>query len=319
MSGNNTLDEIAQGLYQNIGVDINFSPFTWTNPRPIGVLASNVGVFTEMQTSSLNTYSLNVSTATIGKIAINSFSSATANFQELITSSISTYSAIGTTANFTQLVASSISTNYAAASMANFPQILTSSISTYSVTGGTADFSQILTSSISSYSAIGTTANFSELATSTINTNSIVGTRAFIPEIFTSSISTFTAVGTTNIQQLVELVDYEQNATGTWIHDFNKGSIFFHSNIASNFTTALINVPTTQNRGIVTTLVLAQGATPYFSSTLTVNGTDTTIRWPNAALPIPAPNRIECESFTIININGTWTALGQYNSFAAAT
>lgn len=228
MSGNNTLNQIAQGLYENIKMNINFTPFTWATPAPIGTTIANSGAFTQMQTSSLNT--------------------------------------------------NSITTNAVTLQTANIPQITTSSISTFSVVGSIANF----------------------------------------PQIRTSSISTFSAAGTTNIQQITEVVDIEQNATGNWRHNFNDGSIFYHSNITSNFTTALVNVPTTPNRGIVTTLVLVQGATPYYSSTLTINGTNTPILWPNGTLPIINANTIECESFTLININGTWTALGQYNTFRTA-
>lgn len=295
MSGN-TLNQIAQGLYQNIGVGINFTPFTWTTPAPIGVNVPNSGVFTQIQTSSLNTNSITASTATFSAFTFTSVSTLVANFQQITTSSFSTFSAVG-------------------GGTAAFPQILTSSISTFSASGTTVNFPQIITSSI-----VGTNANFSaEVATNSVSTFSITGTGTVnFPQILTSSISTFSVTGTTNIQQISELVDIELNAAGNWPHNFNNGSIFYHSNIASNFTTALFNVPTIPNRGIVTTLVLIQGATPYYSSTLTINGSETAIRWVNAVLPIPNANRVECESFTLLNIGGTWSALGQYNSFAPA-
>ena len=154
------------------------------------------------------------------------------------------------------------------------------------------------------------TAIISALTTSNIRANTTV-----FSSIVTSSISTFTTSGTTNIQQVTELIDFEVNATGNWPHNFNNGSIFYHTNIASNFTTALFNVPSVPGRSIVTTLVLNQGATPYYSSTLTINGSATPIQWVASAIPVPAAFKTECETFTLLNIGGTWTALGQYTSF----
>ncbi len=131
-----------------------------------------------------------------------------------------------------------------------------------------------------------------------------------------SSITTsnLTVAGQVSQQQIIEVLNTKTGATGTVTHDFSTGSIWYHTAITSNFTTALTNVPTTQNRSAVVSLILIQGATPYYSSTITINGSATAINWPNAALPTPTANRKEIESLTLLNVGGTWTAFGQYLS-----
>ncbi len=104
-------------------------------------------------------------------------------------------------------------------------------------------------------------------------------------------------------------------ATGVVTHDWNVGSVWYHSSIGSNFTTNITNLPTTDNRSYVVVMNLVQGATPYYTSTLQIGGSATTIRWANNTIPTPAASKFEIESLTLFRNGGTWTALGQYTSF----
>ncbi len=104
-------------------------------------------------------------------------------------------------------------------------------------------------------------------------------------------------------------------ASGVVTHDWNVGSVWYHSSITSNFTTNITNLPTTDNRSYVVVMNLVQGATPYYTSTLQIGGSATTIRWANNTIPTPAASKFEIESLTLFRNGGTWTALGQYTSF----
>ena len=74
-------------------------------------------------------------------------------------------------------------------------------------------------------------------------------------------------------------------------------------------------MPQESSRSAVATLVFNQGATPYYANDISVNGTSVTIKWVNTTIPTPIANRTEVESFTLLNVGGIWTALGQYTSF----
>jgi hypothetical protein len=86
--------------------------------------------------------------------------------------------------------------------------------------------------------------------------------------------------------------------------------------MTTNFTANFINIPTTPNTSMVTTLLLQQGAVPYLANTVQVNSSSVTIRWPNATPATATANRLEVESFTIFG-NGvsTWYVMGQLTSF----
>jgi hypothetical protein len=130
--------------------------------------------------------------------------------------------------------------------------------------------------------------------------------------------SALTVNGQTSQQQIIETLNIKSTSAGTVTHDFSSGAIWYHSSMTANFTCALTNVPTTQNKTAVVSLFLNQGATPFYSSTLTVNGSAVAIRWPNSALPVPTANKIDLETITLMNIGGTFSAFGQYTSMGTA-
>jgi hypothetical protein len=105
------------------------------------------------------------------------------------------------------------------------------------------------------------------------------------------------------------------NAFSTVNHDWNTGSVFYHSSISTNFTTNIINIPSTNNRSYVVVLNLEQNSTARYSSTLLVNGAAATINWINGTLPTPAANKYEIESLTLYRVFNAWRVLGQYASF----
>jgi hypothetical protein len=137
-----------------------------------------------------------------------------------------------------------------------------------------------------------------------------------------TNVSSFTAREAT-ISNLTMIQTNEQHstitgATGVVNHDYSVGSVWYHSSMSANFTTNITNLPTTENRAYVIVLNLIQGATPYYTSTLQIGGTATTINWANATIPTPVANRFEVESLTIYRQGGTYRALGQYTSFGPA-
>jgi hypothetical protein len=119
------------------------------------------------------------------------------------------------------------------------------------------------------------------------------------------------------VQQLQETVNVLSNATGTVLHDWSLGSIFWHNTIQANFTANISNVPLTVNKAYVVTLVLSNGATGYFANALQVNGSATTIRYFNNTPPSPSVNKIDIQSFTLFYTGTTpsWYALSQFTSF----
>ena len=122
--------------------------------------------------------------------------------------------------------------------------------------------------------------------------------------------------GQTNLEEVVETLNTKTAATGTVVHDFSTGAIWYHSSISSNFTVNITNVPTTNGKVITITLILSQGATGYYPNALQIDGVAQTIKWINNSTPTPSTNRIDTASFSLIRTGSAWTVLGNFTNYA---
>jgi hypothetical protein len=130
------------------------------------------------------------------------------------------------------------------------------------------------------------------------------------------TLANVTLGGYTTQGQTAEVVSTAiTGATGTVVHDTSTGTTFYHSSIAANFTANFINVPTTNNRTITVALVLVQGSTPYYPSSVQINGTNQTIKWANATAPTPTASRTELVTFSLIYMSSAWTVIGQLGTY----
>ena len=116
-------------------------------------------------------------------------------------------------------------------------------------------------------------------------------------------------------QQATELLNIKTGATGTVTHDFSTGSIWYHTGILASFTANFTNVPTTDGRTIVCTLIIAQGSTAYVPNALQINNTLYTIKWLGTSIPTGTANKVDIVSFTLIRANAAWVVLGSLTTY----
>jgi hypothetical protein len=135
------------------------------------------------------------------------------------------------------------------------------------------------------------------------------------PTFTGGTVNNIIVAGTTTVQQIQEIGQTKTGATGTVVHDWTTGNIFYHSTMSANFTANITNVPTTADRAYTTTLILKQGAVGYYANALQINSSPATILWANAAGPTGTATRTEIESFTLYYTASAWTAFGQLTSF----
>ena len=128
-------------------------------------------------------------------------------------------------------------------------------------------------------------------------------------------VSSITVGGTTSVRQIQEFVSTYRAPTGTVTFNWSNGAIFFVSAMTTSFIANINNLPTTSNRSYVTTFILEQGPTPYYTSSIQINGTSNYINWANASAPPPTANRKEVESFTHFYTGTRWITMGQLASF----
>ena len=122
------------------------------------------------------------------------------------------------------------------------------------------------------------------------------------------TLTSLTVSGLSTLQQTTEVVTPLSGATGTVVHDISLSSTFYHSSPAASFTINFTNVPTTNNRTIALTVLVAQGSTPYIPSALQINGTSQTLSWLAGTAPTGTASKTDLFGFTLARINNAWIA-----------
>jgi hypothetical protein len=122
--------------------------------------------------------------------------------------------------------------------------------------------------------------------------------------------------GTTTVQHLTEVVTSIVGATGTVVHDFNTGgSLYYHTNVADNFTANFVNMPTTDGRSYLVTLVVIQGNSAYIPHAVSIDGVSQNIFWAENVQPAGTANKKEFFSFTLLRNNASWTITASSTTF----
>lgn len=282
---------------------------------PVGLNTSNTGNFTALAASSITANYFSAPQALFSSISALSVlapigtatSSNTANFTSLNFSTGIANRLTLSTLEASTITSLSNSTTTMLVSSIQANAILSRTLSTGTTTAGILNTLAISTGSITASSIVGPIGMFAGTSNTAAFTNVNVST--------ITSANGITNTGTTAVQQIIETMTVRSTLTGTVTHDWFSSAVWYHSSMTTNISCAVTNLPTTANRSLVVSLILNQGATPYYASTLTVNGTLTPIRWATGTTPTPAANKIEVESFTLFYVGTTWTALGQYTSF----
>lgn len=123
----------------------------------------------------------------------------------------------------------------------------------------------------------------------------------------TATISATAATGTINFDTLTQAVlYYTSNASGNWTLNVRGNG--------SNTLNSLMSI----GQSISITFLATQGATAYYSSTLTIDGSSVTPKWQSGLAPtFGSPNSVDIYSYVIIKTAGaTFNVFGSVAKFA---
>jgi len=122
--------------------------------------------------------------------------------------------------------------------------------------------------------------------------------------------------GTVDIQEMREALVPTTITSNSAACDWSAGNIYWIASAPSaNFTVALTNVPTDNNKIMTINVFVTQGATGYIPNALSIAGSAQTIKWPTGVAPTPTSvaGRIDAFTFTLVRISSAWTVLGSAN------
>jgi hypothetical protein len=153
------------------------------------------------------------------------------------------------------------------------------------------------------------------------NGNAWVASGNIVPVGMTASFTELTVTGPTNIQQVIEVLTTATSSPGlspsTFNLNFDNGSIFYIEPEGDNFVANYLNVPTTDNRIISTTIIISQTASAYIPDVVAINGDIIPISWANGLLPSGNANQTDIVGFSFMRIGATWSKVfGQLSTSA---
>jgi hypothetical protein len=152
------------------------------------------------------------------------------------------------------------------------------------------------------------------------NTSSQVPNALIASTVYSSAQPNITSVGTLTSLTVSGLVSYglsadilltKTGATGTVTHDLSTGAVFYHNTPAANFTANFTNVSTTDNRVLMVTILVNQGATPYVPTAVQIDGVAQTIKWIATIAVTGNASKIDLITFSLVRTGAAWTVLGQ--------
>jgi hypothetical protein len=129
--------------------------------------------------------------------------------------------------------------------------------------------------------------------------------------------TTITASGISSFTGIHEVVSSPTLGT----YNIANGTVFYHSAVSGAFAVTITNLPAVTNglsRTTVVTIMISQGATIAYPTTMTVNGTTVTPKWQVGAGTISGTiNGIDIYSYNIVTIGGSVAAVtGTWSSYA---
>jgi hypothetical protein len=302
-----TLAEIASALQGDASFGVNVYQRINSSDSSINTIRSSLSSYAT--TTSLSTYST-ATDSSINTIRTNlsTYSTSTDSSINTIRTNLSTYSTAADSSINT--IRSSLSSYATTASLSSYASLVSDISFAGSVQFGTSNRSYVGINKAPS-----TQFSLDVSGSTNITGNLALTTSPSIPlgsfDLSSVNMSVF------NVSEKFTTVAL--SATPTL--DYSTGGIFYMAAVNAALTTVSItNVPTTLNRSISITLILAQtggaGTFCFTTGTLNVNGVGITYLKPDAtALAAPSSSRaIIINQFTIIWVSGTPTVIAYLSS-----
>jgi hypothetical protein len=160
------------------------------------------------------------------------------------------------------------------------------------------------------------------VSTSTLNISNDyydLTNRPFIPNLTSHLMNDagfITGNGLANLHSTSEKISTKTNASGTVVHDFNDGAIWYHANMVSNFTVNLTNIPIATNRSIGIALILAQGNNAVIPDALQIDGVTQVINWQDSVIPTGDINSTNIVNFMLIRLSSSWLILASLSTYS---
>ncbi len=122
--------------------------------------------------------------------------------------------------------------------------------------------------------------------------------------------------GTVDIQEMRETLVPVTVSSNAIAADWSAGNVYYIGTAPSaNFAVTLTNVPTDNDKIMTINVLVTQGSVGYVPSSMTVNGSSVTIKWPGGSAPTPTSTagKLDIFNFTLVRTGSSWIVLASSN------
>lgn len=103
-------------------------------------------------------------------------------------------------------------------------------------------------------------------------------------------------------------------AAGEVDHNCSNSQIFYHSNIAGNFTPNFTQLDLSNDEITNISIILDQGGTPYLPDAYKVNSTASTLYWEGSLMPTGSANKIDTVDLKILRVSNSYNTFARFHN-----
>ena len=123
-----------------------------------------------------------------------------------------------------------------------------------------------------------------------------------------------TVSGEISAAGMVQSLNTITGATGEVDHNCSNSHIFYHSNIAGNFTPNLTQLDLSNNEITNISIILDQGGTAYLPDTYKVNSTASSLYWEGSAMPTGSANKVDTVDLKVLRVSDSYSTFARFHN-----
>lgn len=123
-----------------------------------------------------------------------------------------------------------------------------------------------------------------------------------------------TVSGEVTAAGLIQPLNTKTGATGEVDHDCSNSHIFYHSNIAGNFTPNFTQLDLSNSEITSISIILDQGGAAYLPDAYKINSTASSLYWEGSAMPTGSANKVDTIDLKILRISDSYNTFARFHN-----
>lgn len=134
-----------------------------------------------------------------------------------------------------------------------------------------------------------------------------------------TSVGTLASISTTGLISMQQSTESVATPSGS-TYNFNNGAVFYTTSATAgaNFTPNFTNMPTTDNKVTLVSIIINQDTTPYLptaTANIQIDGANYAVKWSGGTAPTSRASAIQTFTFSLLRTGATWYVTGSSGSY----